>query len=108
MRLLTEDEAEKLINPEVEFILCAAIDFNGAIVCGHRHSDCYETLQKLLPTLKDIELPGRNKQGFLTSLNRYVDRKDGYKIAKSNKQIKFGPTDSNSEEDQILISENLY
>ena len=97
---------------EKEFILCAALNFNGNIICGHRHSDCYATLKdvvKCTVILGDInDLPQRENQGFLTSLNRYVDRKEGYQIAKANNQIQFGLEASDNGDDSILISENLY
>ena len=50
----------------------------------------------------------RKHQGFITSLDRYVDRKEGWNIAKANNQIQFGLTASENEDDSILISENLY
>jgi hypothetical protein len=49
-----------------------------------------------------------DNQGFLTSLNRYVDRKEGWIIAKKNKQIQWGLEASENGEDSALISENLY
>lgn len=52
--------------------------------------------------------PGREKQGFMTSLNRFVDRKEAWKIAKANNQIKFGMKASENGEESELISENLY
>jgi hypothetical protein len=88
-----------------EFILCAAIDYNGTIISGHRHSDCYSILQKLV---SNPVLPPREKQGFLTSENRFVNRGETWKIAKENNQIKYGYDASENEEDSILISENLY
>jgi hypothetical protein len=90
------------------FILCASLNFNGIIISGHRHSDCYEILRKLKPELKDDELPGRETQGFITSENRFVDRKEGWKIAKENNQIKWGLEASENGNDSQLISENLY
>ena len=64
---------------EPEFILCAALNFEGIIICGHRHSDCYAIIRKLQKKFtgseSDIILPERKDQGFLTSNNRYVDRK---------------------------------
>lgn len=85
-----------------EFILCAAINFNCIIICGHRHSDCYITLINLLVKWpKQEHLPCREKQGFLTSKNRFVDRKEAYLIALEANQIK--PTET-----KILISEDLY
>lgn len=92
---------------EKEFILCAALNFNGNIICGHRHSDCYATLQDVVK-VKDEDMPQRDNQGFLTSLNRYVDRKEGWKIAKENNQIQWGLSASEKSEDSQLISENLY
>jgi hypothetical protein len=94
---------------EKEFILCAAIDYNGIIIVGTRHSDCYATLKLLsIEFNKKVELPPREKQGFLTSKNRFVDRKEAWKIAKENNQIKFGLEASEEGENSILISENLY
>lgn len=87
-----------------EFILCSALNFKGDIIPGMRHSNCYELLQNLLPDLEDEQLPGRDNQGFLTSENRFVNRKEAWKIAKENNQIKYGLESS----DELLISENLY
>jgi len=52
----------------------------------------------------------RKHQGFITSLDRYVDRKEGWKIAKANNQIQYGliVSEDENEEESILISENLY
>ena len=103
-----------------EYILCAAIDYNGVIVCGHRHGDCYETLESLVGEIDEDKLPNRDKQGFLTSLNRYVGREEAWKIAKENNQIQFGLEACDHDNDpfckgleidepkSILISENLY
>ena len=89
---------------EKEFILCAALKFQETIVCGRRHSDCYETLNHFVVFYET----NREDQGFLTSLGRFVDRKEAWKIAKANNQIKFGLAASENGEDSILISENLY
>lgn len=88
-----------------EFILCAALNYNGTIISAARHSDCYNVLKELFA---DPVLPEREDQGFLTSKNRFVDRKEAWKIAKENNQIKFGLKASDKGEDSILISENLY
>ena len=94
---------------EKEYILCAAIDYYGTIICGHRHGDCYAILCGLtgLPSESSV-LPDRDKQGFLTSTNRYVSRKEAWNIAKENNQIKWGLDASENGDDSILISENLY
>lgn len=114
-----------------EFILCAAIWVNdgkihkeqpiniktGFVVCGRRHNNCYRTIKAIVG---DNSLPNeirdlinsmsieeaRRHQGFITSNDRYVNRKEGWKIAKSMGQIQFGPILDN--EAAELISENLY
>jgi hypothetical protein len=117
-----------------EFILCAAIWYNtgdkhelqpynietGFVVAGRRHCDCYATVKalvgmdevkklKMLNAERTMSLEDhRMHQGFLTSKNRYVDRKEAWKIAKENNQIKYGLEASDRGEDSILISENLY
>lgn len=92
---------------EREFILCASLMYNGFIISGHRHSDCYKILRECFG-VKDEDLPQRQHQGFLTSLNRFVDRKEGWKIAKENNQIQYGLEVSDNGEESELISENLY
>lgn len=115
-----------------EFVLCAAIYINdgevhegqpqniqiGFVICGRRHHNCYQTIKdlcgenvnskygKLISAMSSDEI--RKHQGFITSEDRYVDRKDAWKIAKENEQIQFGLESSENEEDSILISENLY
>jgi len=114
---------------ENEYILCAAVHINdgnehehqpvniktGFVVTGRRHHNCYATfasiakainLEGLIKNL--IEKTDRDGQGFITNLNRYVDRKEGWKIAKESGQIKIGLEASDNGEDSILISENLY
>ncbi len=103
-----------------EFILCAAIDYKGVIVCGHRHGDCYAVLKQLIGEIDPNKLPDRDSQGFLTSENRYVGRAEAWDIAKENNQIKYGLKASDNNDillkglkiegnpPPILISENLY
>lgn len=81
-----------------EYILCAAIrlKFSRVLICGHRHGDCYATLEHLN---KKVNLTF-SRQGFLTSRNRFVNRKEAAKIAFKAKQIQ--------KETDILISEDLY
>ena len=112
-----------------EFILCAAIWVNdglkhnqqpenieiGFVICGRRHNNCYQTIKDLKGDVntyfKSLNMSDdnyREHQGFITSLDRYVNRKEGWNIAKSNNQIQIGLDASENEEDSILISENLY
>jgi len=112
-----------------EFILCAAIWVNdnqkheqqpenidiGFVVCGRRHHNCYQTIKDLkgdvneyFKSLNISDDDYRKHQGFITSLDRYVDRKEGWKIAIENEQVQFGLKATENGEDSILISENLY
>jgi hypothetical protein len=83
--------------------LCAAIYINdkqihdqqpeniniGFVICGRRHHNCYQTIKDLKGDVNDYfkslnltENEYRNNQGFITSLDRYVTRKEGWMIAK--------------------------
>lgn len=91
-----------------EYIICAAIHFesnkvqahqprnitHGLVVCGRRHHNCFATVATFEVKLKEIE------QGFLTSKDRFVDRKEAAEIALSAGQI--------TEPRPILFSEDIY
>lgn len=123
---LRKELAEQRMNKE--FILSAAIWVNdnqkhkqqpknieiGFVVCGRRHSNCYQTIEDLKGDVgiyfKSIGISKcnyRENQGFITSLDRFVTRTEGWIIAKANNQIQFGLAASENG-DPILISENLY
>ena len=118
-----------------ERIICAAIKINdgkkyknqpinvrkGFIITGRRHHDCYNTLSTIATaffhdnkvvmdhTVEWIENNKRKHQGFITTKNRYVDRKEAWIIAQRENQIIYGPkNNSNDPEMNQLISENLY
>lgn len=96
---------------EEEYILCAAIHFDddqvhvhqpknvltGIVICGRRHNNALATLSALGINRLDY---GHGVQGFITNLNRFVDREEAAKIAFMAKQIK--------EEKKKLYSEDLY
>jgi hypothetical protein len=87
-----------------EKILCAAVKYNNHAVPGRRHNDCYMTLHLL--TGEALEnLPGREAQGFLTTIGRYVSRKEAYQIARANNQLRMPHVDGCME---LLTSEDLY
>jgi len=104
-----------------EYILCAAIWYKeiplkrsipqvlpknidrGLVVLGHRHGQCIWTTASLsgLRTVQFGEdAAGDHEQGFLTNLNRFVDRKEGAEIAFNAGQTK--------EKKETLYSEDLY
>jgi len=102
-----------------EYIICSAIHYDngivyehkpdnietGFVVCGRRHSDCVITVANLLKknlrhdTIISVK---REVQGFLTSRNRFLNRKEAWKFA-----LEVGQIESDKEEDE-LFSEDLY
>lgn len=100
------------------YILCAAILYDdgkehmhqvknidtGFVVCGRRHHNCFIT-SFILNGEDGIQSLIRNKdwkvkQGFVTSDDRFVDRKEGGVIA-----YEAGQTDKLT---KCLFSEDLY
>lgn len=107
-----------------EYILCAANYYNdnkkhthtvsnieiGFVVCGRRHYDCINTFAMIVGFPYSDEaniIRNTEEQGFITNTNRFVDRKEAYKIAFSADQIK-GPNKGRSENSIGLTSEDLY
>lgn len=111
-----------------EYILCASIRFDdgkkyedqpknietGFVVCGRRHHNCYNSLQAIGNTLgisdevmvkNLIDRAGRDNQGFVINLDRHVDRREAYLIAKEAGQLLHNFHDQSN---PILISEDLY
>lgn len=70
----------------------------GIVICGWRHGNCILT-KSAITGLRDAEC-GEFEQGFLTNLNRFVDRKEGGQIAFTAKQTEELKT--------YLFSEDLY
>ena len=109
------------VERDEEWVLCAAVWFDdgnvyegqpvniesGFVVLGHRHFNVYSAPLAFLKFLrrgeKEIEkfLGVERAQGFLTSKNRFVDRKEAYKIALRAGQVE-------EKEDKKLFSEDLY
>lgn len=90
--------------PQVEYILCAAIWYKGRVpFCGYRHRDIITLFEKFLPDRAAEVIADESNRGFLTNKNRFVDRTDGYKIAKAANQLRIIHDDT-----PILTSEDLY
>lgn len=101
-----------------EYILCAAIHFDdgvkhehqprniksGFVVCGRRHHNCYITAfiingnESMAHRMNEAN--GKATQGFLTSTDRFLDRKQSALLAVEQKQT-YRDTD-------LLFSEDLY
>jgi hypothetical protein len=71
----------------------------GIVFCGLRHPNCL--YQMVAITGKYQHEAGEEVQGFLTTKNRFVDRKEGAKIHIAN----GGTLKYNSD---VLYSEDLY
>lgn len=83
---------------------------SGFVICGRRHHNCISTFTQIVGfpyTEEGHKIHNTEKQGFLTNTNRWVDRKEGYKIAFAADQIK-GPNKGHSENSIGLTSEDLY
>jgi len=106
-----------------EFIICAAIWFDdgkkynhqpknvesGFVVSGRRHYNCFSSIQsigkalgydKTLVVKKGIKLEEKEKQGFITNKDRFVDRIEAAQIAYEAKQI--------DKPLKRLLSEDIY
>ena len=91
-----------------ERIICAAIKIveTGKVFYGHRHDQCLNSLNgELSWTMNRQEISKVKKvQGFVTTEGRFVDRKEGLKIALENDQV----IDKTQNRGNDLYSEDLY
>lgn len=76
----------------------------GYVVLGYRHRHC-ESIKTLLNPTYDKDKTVDENKGFLTSHNRFVNRKEAFIIAKERGQIIHNATDMSN---PILVSEDLY
>jgi len=111
---------------ELEYVICSAIWFNdgkehvhqpkniktGFIISGRRHHNCYATFHVIGLSLglegiakNQIDRVDRDYQGFLTNLNRYVDRSEAYQIALKAGQLLH---DMHDKSNPILTSEDIF
>ncbi len=107
-----------------ERILCACNYYNdnavyvfkpkniawGFVTCGLRHCDCIQTFAQIVGfpyNENGLKIMRTEEQGFLTSENRFVGRKEAYKIAFEADQI-IGPNKVYAENNIGLTSEDLY
>lgn len=88
----------------MEIIICAAVRMSdGYIVRGHRHNDAIRTAHEI--PRYDNERPNRDDQGFVTSQNRYVNRKDAMEI---QRRARIFSVDKGGYKGDELYSEDLY
>lgn len=79
----------------------------GFIVCGHRHHNCIHTFAQIVGfpyNKKGLKIMRTEIQGFLTSTNRFLNRKEALEVARAANQIITGEGNSKLG----LFSEDLY
>ena len=87
---------------EKEICICAAVVAeDGTIVRGHRHGDCLIAIRNMGKKVQN----NVGSQGFITSKNRFVDRKIGRKL---QEEAGVKSADKNGYRYDILFSEDLY
>ena len=101
---LFKEFLKRKIDTTKEYIICSAIHFDndteylhqpvniktGIVITGRGHHNCYTTLAYVEDGMgywKSFD-KGAKGQGFLTSENRFLNRKEAYIIAVNQKQIK--------------------
>lgn len=93
-----------------EIIICAAVRFEKHVWRGHRHPDALGAMKNTLSfnmNRKEMNAWGvGNDQGFITSRNRYVDRKQAFEIAKASRQLKVNKNLTSTP--GMLYSEDIY
>lgn len=83
-----------------EICICAAIKTKkGIVIRGHRHVDCYYTMERM-----GIHEPDAD-QGFVTSKNRYVNRESAFKLQQA---AGMQSADREGYHGNQLYSEDLY
>jgi hypothetical protein len=86
----------------LEICICAAIKLvDGRIIRGHRHDDCFHTAGKWKASITF------SVQGFMTSQNRFVDRKEAMALQRAAGIPSAMQSDYPLRGD-ILFSEDLY
>jgi hypothetical protein len=89
----------------VEICICAAVLLkDGRIIRGHRHSDALQLMWTWETAGQVVEL---QEQGFMTSTNRFVGRKEAMELQKAAGAKSCYSHDGVLRGD-ILFSEDLY
>lgn len=83
-------------------IVCAAIQKEGRIITGARHYDKIMHQQIAASEGKDF-WKAKAEQGFIDQFGDFIDRREAWKIAEKQNQIKRKVSSPG-----ILYSENLY
>lgn len=114
--LLAEQLHHRMRVAKLEYIICAANWYQterkhdhqpenveqGFVICGRRHHNIFHDVALMNSRNHDkvVALNNTCEQGFLTSKNRWVDRKEAGEIALKAGQI--------TKATPVLFSEDLY
>ena len=118
------EQAIKYINAKHVTIVCSAVWYNdgivyknqptnieaGFVVCGRRHGNCFTTLEIMGKNYDNVK---KDEVGFVTSDNRFVGRKEAFKIALEANQLLKPELHVNIDnfidvETEILTSEDIF
>lgn len=95
-----------------EIIICAAVRYKDKIWMGHRHPQALSAMKDTLSYEMNRKEMQENSvgedQGFVTSLNRYVNREEAWEIALKAKQIKDIELHVATNSHPLLFSEDIY
>ena len=109
LAFLTETIQQSMeVGREKEVCICAAIKMpDGYIVRGHRHNDCIHTIYGIKRYQTGLsKMYEAIIEGFITTRNRFVDRKEGLKLQMAA-GIKSADREGKYRGDE-LYSEDLY
>ena len=99
-------------NSENRMIICSAIRVGDLVICGLRHHNCYEILNRLDPirSMEARQCPDAIVEGFITHEGKFLDRYEAYRYAKFCGQISATTQEKKDEEhtSATLYSEDLY
>ena len=120
-----ENKLKEELQTTEEYILCAANYYNdgekhehqpknipatGFVICGRRHHNCITSFVMIVGfpyDEKGLRIMRTEVQGFITNTDRFVGRKEAFKIAAKANQI-HGPNKGQNENSIGLTSEDLY
>jgi hypothetical protein len=64
-----------------EICICSAVRLDdGRIIRGHRHNHCIKVAMEWANAGQEVGRLTQEQQGFVTSRNRYVTRKEGARL----------------------------
>jgi hypothetical protein len=91
------------LDSNVEMIVRAALQYNGTVYSLPAPARHHNVMQRMFADNMPSEAMALQNQGFVTSTGRYVDRYEGFRIAKAAGQLWRSPTPPD-----MLTSEDVW